>query len=355
MIKRRDFKILLILFVLTLCSCTKVRTDLEIPEETENNEQEIVLEETNLEPKYQLREVEGEKVSFSETWGYVTQGKEDEYNEEMPVTDVCYFAADVNCYGELINIPVRSKLKVNDESRVHIVFICDSKSLTHFVINPEYGIRKKILNDIVKASEGFDGVQLDFELVPVRDRKNYISFIADLRYKLKGKMLSVCVPARFKLLSEDVYPYEEISNYCDRVFVMAYDEHWSTSKPGAIASVDWCKKVMDYAVKKIPENKLVMGLPFYGRTWSDTPTSGAWYFSGVNRIMTENGVETVEYIDDIPSFTYTTEVNVTGYFNDVYSLVNMCRIYKEANVQKVGFWRIGHEDSKIWDWLVIEK
>ena len=60
----------------------------------------------------------------------------------------------------------------------------------------------------------------------------------------KAKWFSICVPARFKLLSEDIYPYAEIANYCDRVFVMAYDEHWSTSKPGAVASVEWCRKVM---------------------------------------------------------------------------------------------------------------
>lgn len=343
------------LFVLfTFFSCNKERTDLELPNEYEDDEQSLVLGKSVLEPKYKLREVEGDPVEFSETWGYVTQGKESEYSVDFPISDVCYFAVDINCYGELINIPVRSKLVVNKGTRVHLVFVCDSKSLTHFVINPDYGIRKKILNEIVLLAKDYDGVQIDYELVPVRDRRNFISFIADLRYKLNGKTLSVCVPARFKLLSEDAYPYEEISKYCDRVFVMAYDEHWSSSKPGAIASVDWCRKVLNYAVETVPSRKLIMGMPFYGRTWSDTQTSGAWYFSGINRIMTENQVESVEYVDEIPSFSYTTEVSVTGYFNDTYSLVNLCRMYCDADVQKVGFWRIGHEDSEFWNWLKVK-
>ncbi len=158
---------------------------------------------------------------------------------------------------------------------------------------------------------------------------------------LKGKFLSVCVPARFKQLSDDMYPYSEIALYCDRVFVMAYDEHWSTSRPGAIANIDWCKRIAEYAVKAIPERKLIMGIPFYGRTWAGNSTSGAWYFSGINRILTENQVEQVTYINDVPSVNYKVEVDITGYFNDASFLVKLCQAYNEMGIKKIGYWRIG--------------
>lgn len=326
-------------------------------------EEEIIetLEEPQIEeilppqPKYTLRQPEGDKTTFIESWGYVMQSRKDEYSKDFPITDVCYFAAEVNSYGELVSIPKRSSIDVGN-ARCHLVIICDSRSLSHFIIDPEYSVRKEFMNQIVKASDGYDGIQLDLEYIPTRDRKNYVSFIADLRYKLrqKGKMLSVCVPARFKKLSEDVYPYAEIASYCDRVIVMAYDEHWSTSKPGPVASPNWCKKVLDYAITDIPTKKLVMGVPFYGRSWADKTTAGAWYFTGANRIMTENGVEEVTYENDIPKFEFDMTVHVTGYFNDIYSVLNLCRMYEEAGVQKIGFWRIGQEDPEFWDWLEIK-
>ena len=135
---------------------------------------------------------------------------------------------------------------------------------------------------------------------------------------------------------------------------MAYDEHWATSKPGPIASVDWCRKCAEYAVQTVPPEKLIMGVPFYGRTWTKETTSGAWYYTGANRVMTENGVRTVNYENDIPTFSYKTEVNVTGYFNDIHSLLTLCRLYEGMNVQNIGFWRIGQEDPDFWNWLMLK-
>lgn len=322
------------------------------------NELEASKEEEEKKPpvaKYTLRQPEGEPLKFKETWGYVMQGREGEYKASTPITDVCYFSADVNCYGELSGVPVRSRLKTG-KARCHLVVACDSRAATHLALNPEFEKRKQLLKDIVKAAGPYDGVQIDFEYIPVRDRKNFMTFIADLRYMLgEKKFFSVCVPARFKRGTEDTYPYAEIANYCDRVFVMCYDEHWSTSKPGAVASPEWSKKVLAYAIKDIPVRKLVMGVPFYGRTWAGETTAGAWYNSGANRIMTEHGVEEVTYIDDIPSFKYTATVEVTGYFTDNWAAWTLCKLYEEAGVQKVGFWRLGQEAEDFWNWIEIKK
>ena len=328
-------------------------TSSELEEETALETEEIeVKEPVQL---YSLRPVEGKPVAFAETWGYVSAGREDEYDSSLPITDVCYFSAEINSYGELVSVPVRSKLKTG-KARCHLVIVCDSRALTHFVLDPEYGVRKQLLKSIVKAAAPYDGVQIDFELVPARDRKHFLTFLADLRYMLgQAKWFTVCVPARFKKLSDDIYPYTEIANYSDRVFVMAYDEHWSSSAPGPVASMDWSRKVMEYAIKAIPEKKLIMGIPFYGRFWAEQATAGAYYFSRLNRMMVAAGVEEITYENDIPKVKYTTQVDVTGYFNDAWSDVALLRMYKEAGVKKVGFWRVGQEDPEFWKWLEIKK
>ncbi|MCF0241075.1 MAG: glycoside hydrolase [Treponema sp.] len=292
-------------------------------------------------------------VTFDETWGYVSIARSNEYNDSIPLTDVCFFSADVNCYGELISVPNRNAIEVNNK-RTHMVFICESKSLTHFILSPEFSIRQNIIDSLIEAAQDFDGLQLDLELVPEKDAENYLSFISELKNKLEGKMLSICVPARFKLLQNDVYPYAKLASLCDRIFVMAYDEHWAGGSPGPVASVEWCEKVCTYAKKTIPKEKLIMGIPFYGRTWTDKTTSGAWYYSGANRIMNENDCTDFYYDHNIPSFSFTTEVKVTGYMNDTHSVLTLCNLYKSKGIHKTGFWRIGQEDPEVWNYIKIK-
>ena len=94
-----------------------------------------------------------------------------------------------------------------------------------------------------------------------------------------------------------------------------------------------------------------MGIPLYGRSWANETTAGAWYFSGANRIMTEHGVENIEYDGEIPKFKYTANVEVTGWFNDVHSVLEFCRLYESFDIHKMGFWRVGFEDPELWNWI----
>ncbi len=294
-----------------------------------------------------------EPLQFAETWGYVSMSRAGEYDDSVPLTDVLYFAADVNCYGELISVPKITTLKVTGKRR-HLVFICDSKSLTHFVLNPRYDVRESIISQLVTAVQPFDGLNIDMEQVPARDGEDFLSFVQELRQRLPDKILSVCVPARTRAVADDVYPYDRLAAICDRVFIMAYDLSWSGSDPGPIASVDWGNRIASYAKKKIPAEKIVMGIPFYGRTWASEPTAQAWYYSGAMRIMKEHGETVYTYTGDIPHFVYDATVHVTGWFNDAHSVGKLAETYREAGISKVGFWRIGQEDPAVWNLLQVE-
>ncbi len=293
-------------------------------------------------------------VEFHEVWGYVMQNREYEFKNDMKVTDLVYFSADINCYGEYDSIPKASKFD-GFKGRKHLCITCQSRSLAHFVLDPQYGITKKIIATTTEAAKNYDGVNIDFELIPARDIQNFRNFVRDMRKSLgQEKWLTIAVPARLKTISDDAFNYVKLEPYVDRIFIMAYDEHWSTSKPGAIASTDWCRRIANYAMSVLPQKKVVMGLPFYGRTWQAESYGQAWYFSGVNRIMGENNVSEVQRDNGVPYFTFDKTIKVTGYFEDAYSTVEKCKQYQIAGCNRIGFWRIGQEDPSFWDWLTIE-
>jgi spore germination protein YaaH len=136
---------------------------------------------------------------------------------------------------------------------------------------------------------------------------------------------------------------------------MAYDEHWSGSAPGSIASLPWCKRVADYALRVIGREKLIMGLPFYGRAWGHTNPSRALLYSSVEAILREQRITEVNRENGIPTFDYEVPVKVKLYFEDDYSLSSRMEMYRTTGVAAIGFWRLGQETPAVWKLLKLEK
>ncbi len=290
-------------------------------------------------------------LQFDQVWAYLIAGQESYLDYGYPLSDVGYFGAEINSYGELAGVPDRTVIAAFP-GRVHLVVVCNSTALTHFCLDPASPARAPLIESLLAAAEPYDGLQIDFELVPKRDGEHFVSFLTELKSRLGDTVLSAALPARTRVIENDVYDYAKIAAVVDSVFVMAYDEHWSTSAPGAVASLDWCVRIASHATETVPPEKLVMGLPFYGRTWGSVSVNRAFYFSGIQRILRENGVKSVRRENGVPTFTYKIpSVTVTGYYDDVYSLAARLELYRAAGIRAAGFWCLGQEDPRIWDVL----
>jgi spore germination protein len=293
-----------------------------------------------------------DKLEFSEVWAYLMDGEEKAFSASRPITDVGYFGAGISSYGKLVGVPARSRLK-GYGGRVHLVVAeIGNYALTHFSLDPEYPLRDALIGDIAAASESFDGVQIDFEALLSKDYDNFRAFLALLKGRLGSKVLSVALPAR---LSDkgDLFDYAKIGELADRVVIMAYDEHWSGSEPGPVASISWCRKVSAYALSKIPAGKLVMGAPFYGRAWADKNLSRAYKYSGFAGLVEEKQLGAVQRREGIPFVEYVETVSVKAYFEDAASAYLRLSMYKAASIDKVAFWRLGQEDPTVWEAIAV--
>jgi len=288
-------------------------------------------------------------TEFGEIWAYVVAGNESALTRGLPLSDIGYFGAEIDSYGVLTDVPRRQNLSF--QGRVHLVVACNSRSLTHFVLISDRPERKTLIADLVAATRNFDGLQIDFENVPARDGSAFLSFLMDLRAALPGKMFTIALPARTRKLTDDVYDYEKIKPYVDRILVMAYDEHWSGSNPGSVASMDWCRRVADYSLRAIGPEKLIMGLPFYGRAWGDYSPSRALINRTIQGIIKDENVRDIRYENGIPVFTYNKNVSIKVYFEDEKSLTARMGMYKSMNVNSIGFWRLGQETTEVWKYI----
>jgi hypothetical protein len=292
-------------------------------------------------------------IPFEEIWAYVVVGREAALTRGLPLTDIGYFGAEIDTYGTLTGVPRRRNLTF--PGRVHLVVSCNGRALSYFVLRPGSEERRALIADLLAATREYDGLQINFENVPPRAGDAYFTFLQELRAGLPSdKMFTVALAARTRTIANDVYDYEKILPYVDRILVMGYDEHWSGSDPGSVASMDWCRRVAEYSLRTIGREKLIMGLPFYGRAWGDYGPSRALVYTTTERIIRENNVAEIQRSNGVPTFTYNRNVSVRVYYEDEYSLSTRMQMYKAMNIRSVGFWRLGQETTRIWNYLRVE-
>jgi hypothetical protein len=356
----KDALRLLVLLLLAGLSYNTCRTLPPPSEKTvivEEAEEETEEDEEDIEPVIELPPL-GDTLpvsEFPEIWAYVVADRESALTPGLPISDIGYFGAEISSYGILVEVPDRRKLSAFN-GRVHLVVACNGRALTHFVLAPGSAERKALIADLIAATRNYDGLQIDFENVPARDGERFLSFLSELRAGLgNNKMFTVALAARTRRIADDVYDYEKIKPLVDRILVMAYDEHWSTSSPGSIASLAWCQRVASYSLSAIGREKLIMGLPFYGRAWGESNPSRAIIYTTTENIIKQFGVTEIRRENGIPTFDYKVTVPVKVYYEDEYSLSARMEMYRSMNIANIGFWRLGQETPAVWKLLRLTK
>jgi len=341
-----------LLFIILLSTCAGIPEKTEIVTEIDTETVENIEIEEDLSIFIPEPESDLPITSFPEIWGYVIAGQESALRRGFPITDVGYFGAEVNMYGRLANVPNRQNLS-SFNGRVHLAVTCFNYALSYFVLLPESPQRALLINDLVAATRNFDGLNLDFENIPPMSGDAFLSFLRELRAAMPDKILSVALYARTRTITNDVYDYEKIAPLVDRIFVMGYDLHWSGGPAGPVASLQWGRDVANYSLRTIGAEKLVLGIPFYGRAWADQNHHRALVYPTTQRLIETYNAE-VKRENGIPTFNYNVNIGVTVYFEDVYSLSARMELYKSLGVRAIGFWRIGQETPQVWNILRVE-
>lgn len=277
------------------------------------------------------------------------------------INAIAVFNYRVDGTGNLINQSINQAVDLAKKENVKALLLVHNfnnyidKDTAHKVLSEENrnNLEENLL--YLVRQNGFDGVNIDLEGVPAGDRESYIKLLTELRELLSphGYLLTVSIPAKtWDNPNSDwsgAYEYRAIGEIADLVILMTYDEHWSGSEPGPVASLPWVQQVLDYALETIPREKTLMGIAAYGYDWS-AGKGHMIFWNGANALADKYGGAKWNDQFSEPYFIY---YDGKGYrhevwFENKYSLKLKLDLANCYNIAGIAVWRLGFEDSSFW-------
>jgi spore germination protein YaaH len=209
---------------------------------------------------------------------------------------------------------------------------------------------------------GVDGLNVDIEALDALDRTTYGTFLGALRAKLRSAMpegrLTVATEAGMRGTANAAVAS---ASGVDRLFLMGYDYHFSTSQPGATSPVDrndglytlrW--SIDRYVEAGVPRDRILLGLPLYGMKWRLTSPSRTaqvvgegvtWVPSQHRDLLLATGFHPGLDILEISQVIW--EYDATGwlvtYFDSPATLRPKLALALDNGLAGAGFWAMGYE------------
>jgi len=210
-------------------------------------------------------------------------------------------------------------------------------------------LRSKHVDNIVAmlVQNDFSGVDIDYEGKDIADRDNFSLFLKSLHEKLQssqGRTLNCTVEAR----TQDSPPadltgiramsfandFSALNHFCDSVTIMAYDQVFQIhrvkvfedngSAPAAPnADNAWVQDNIEYALKFIAPEKLILGVSTYGWEFRVEKIANGYHYTRVRSVSYQDAMALAASVGATPTRTTGGELSFAYKASDGQHLVTI--------------------------------
>ncbi|MCB9015897.1 MAG: T9SS type A sorting domain-containing protein [Lentimicrobiaceae bacterium] len=300
------------------------------------------------------------------------------------LSDLCYFSYDTDpATGNATSTNGFETAEVIDTALAHgvNVHLCVTLFSGHstFFGNPQ--AQQTLIGNLISLiiQRGIQGINLDFEAVPASQQQGITDFIlqlsAAMHTNVPGAELSIAAPA---VNWSNTFNLPAIAPALDLVMIMAYDYYWGGSDIAGPVSGYWpLTSSFNYAVNHslsyyqsqgIPNEKILLGLPYYGREWPVTSNTLPSSTTGSGTAVTYRNVRSNssgyytpnnlywDYRSYNPYYSYFNNNWHQCFFDDTRSLGAKYDMVNRRNTGGIGIWALGYDNgyADLWN-LIADK
>ncbi len=225
--------------------------------------------------------------------------------------------------------------------------------ITVLVNSPD--VQQNLIENLLETMEAknYGGIDIDFEYILAEDRIAFAEFVTKVRIAANAAGYSVSVALVPK--TSDNQPgllyggkdYALLGEAANSVLLMTYEWGYTYGPPMAVAPIHKVREVVEYALTRIPADKINLGIPNYGYDW---PLP---YEKGITAARTISNTEAIEIaiannasiqfdpVSMSPHFSYVKDG--TGHevwFEDVRSMNEKFSLIQEYHLRGAGYWQI---------------
>lgn len=228
-----------------------------------------------------------------------------------------------------------------------------------------YDTRMNVIRQLIHFAETYklQGINIDFENVYQEDKDRVTQFVREMTPFLheQGLVVSIDVTIRGGSPMWSLFlDREALGKTVDYMMVMTYDEHWASSPiAGSVASLPWTEKGIADIIQydHVPPSKLLLGVPYYTRIWSETTENGktkvsskAVGMAAVNKLIADKKLKPVfdeKTGQDYVEYMENGELKKIWIENEKSMRARM-EIVRKYDLAGVASWRRGFETADIW-------
>ena len=318
------------------------------------------------------RQLTHEVIGYLPYWQYETYP----FLDYSLLTQINYFSAELNGYGDIINDHNWNNIAFIDyaQERGVKVKLCAtlfvSSELTTLLssnVNRANAINNLLDKVILR---GADGIDIDFELVPSSQRENLVIFIEELseafHQALDSPIITMATPA---VDWSNAWDYNQLAQITDGLFIMGYNYFYAGSQTAGPVSplggyfYDLEYSVEDYINKTNYQlDKLILGLPYYGYDWPVTSALEGANTTGNGEAKTYTQANNMANIygssynetSNAPWISYNDSNWQQCWYDDSLSISMKYEYAKSSNLAGVGIWALGYDSNSAQMWGSIE-